>query len=480
MDNFNISICVTFIAAIFGIAYPILLQVISRLDEKYNSTIIIDLFNQGYQRKFFTTSVGFSLVFIFLWMLRIPPTFEPGGFTKIIENSAEYLLILSTLSVIISFFLLVARIFTYYTPNQFLNYLMEKNNKAIRQKNFIYFYAISDLLNFSIRNQNENIVKLIWSYMSRSFREFRDSVPPDKEVVFPPTYYEVVSRTIEELTNTKNNRFAYFTQSTAGSAWLLGSSVHKSISKITYDWIWKDLRLILSYDRAGFILYHWENAYNYFRYALKSIPAKYSEKNKINNQKEIEKREDERNEFLNFHCALGGLLLYKRQYKIINNVFRYTQGDPPEYVLLPKTMNEVFKLYFDFEDSFEGKYPFINSEFRFLDRGGLEMDPQIRGWICSYITLLFLRQYTLLHTITQTPLTPPRIPPTQIKKKQWIDSLDNFRSLVIEINNNKELLNATGLDFITDKWCDENHKRAPLEFIDNLKKRLHESLNVDE
>lgn len=41
-----ISICVTFISVILGIAYPILLQVISKLDEKYSSVIILKLFNK--------------------------------------------------------------------------------------------------------------------------------------------------------------------------------------------------------------------------------------------------------------------------------------------------------------------------------------------------------------------------------------------------------------------------------------------------
>lgn len=152
-------------------------------------------------------------------------------------------------------------------------------------------------------------------------------------------------------------------------------------------------------------------------------------------------------------------------------MFKFTQSDPPEYLLLPKNMDEVFDIYFDFEDPFNGKYPFINSDFRFSDSGGFEMESEVRGWICSFIALLFLRQFSLTsHLYNQkNPLTPPSVRPIHIGKQQWTDGLTNFRSLVVElINNKKELLKITELDFITDKSCEENHKPTPLEIIDTM------------
>ena len=305
--------------------------------------------------------------------------------------------------------------------------------------------------------------------MSRLFREFHQT-HSDKNVIFPSEYYQMISRTIEELANIKSDRFTYLTHSTAGSTWMLGTSNDTGVSTNTYDWIWKNLRLILNYDRDEFISYYWGNASRYFGRSLNYISSNFSHSaKKIVNQKEIDQREAERKSFLNFHYALGGLLLYKRKYGIINMMFRFTQSDPPEYLLLPKNTDQVFNIYFDFEDPFNGKYQFINSDFRFSDSGGFEMESEVRHWICSFIALLFLRQFSLKsNTYKLNPLTPPNARPINIPKQEWVDGLTNFRFLVVELIKNRELLKVTGLDFITDKWCEDNKKPTPLKIIEAM------------
>jgi hypothetical protein len=49
----SIEICVPFVVAILGVAYPILLQVISKLDEKYNSNLIVNFFKEEIEYKWF-------------------------------------------------------------------------------------------------------------------------------------------------------------------------------------------------------------------------------------------------------------------------------------------------------------------------------------------------------------------------------------------------------------------------------------------
>ncbi len=38
--------------------------------------------------------------------------------------------------------------------------------------------------------------------------------------------------------------------------------------------------------------------------------------------------------------------------------------------------------------------------------------------------------------------------------------------------NNQSLISNIGLDFLTDKWCDDNNKPKPLELIDKLRKMI--------
>lgn len=123
----NISICVSFIVAILGIAYPILFEVVSRLDEKYSSQAIIDLFRRELENIIFINTLKFSLFAIFIWMLKLPPLIKINGLDYLIGISAQLVLITSTIVLIVSFFYFVRKVLIYYTPTRFLPYLIQRH-----------------------------------------------------------------------------------------------------------------------------------------------------------------------------------------------------------------------------------------------------------------------------------------------------------------------------------------------------------------
>lgn len=123
----NISICVSFIVAILGIAYPILFEVVSRLDEKYSSQAIIDLFRRELENVIFINALKFSLFAILIWMLKLPPLIKVKGLDDIIGISAQLILIISTIVLIVSFFYFVRKVLIYYTPTRFLPYLIQRH-----------------------------------------------------------------------------------------------------------------------------------------------------------------------------------------------------------------------------------------------------------------------------------------------------------------------------------------------------------------
>ncbi|AHF17666.1 hypothetical protein [Niabella soli] len=489
----NISVCVSFIAAILGIAYPILLEVISRLDEKYSSQIIVDLFSKERENKFFTFSLRVSLVSLLVWMLKLPPHIKIDGLNILIGKSSEYILIISTILLIVSFFYFVKKVLVYYTPTKYLPYIIErhlllhtnkiieKHNKKSEDNEFEFFRAIADVLYFSIKNQNEKISQTVSDFMYGAFKKVRDNIQ-NKEVVYPSTYYDLVYKTIEDLAFQKNKRLTFLEHRTAGSVWLLGEFGNTKVSEETYVWIWRNILLAIKYEREDYIIYHWETAYQYIRQSLDYIYPNYSNETfEITNQGEIDIRLSDRKRFLEFHYALGGLLLYKKHYNCLQRAFSYTQSIPPQYELLPDTMDEVFGLYFNFRDPYEMKHPWISSRYGFPDLGGLNSDGIIKQWICKYIALLFIRQYSIVpHLITMKPLNYPRIPTTQGEKRQWIDNLDYFKKLVEEVLNNKELLITTGLDFVADEWCEKYNQPKPIEFIEKVKQNVIDSFEGTE
>ena len=73
-----VSICISFIVALLGIAYPILIQTIARLQDKYSSGLIIKLFNKEKVYRFFQLFLLTSLVSIVIMILNLPRLVDAG------------------------------------------------------------------------------------------------------------------------------------------------------------------------------------------------------------------------------------------------------------------------------------------------------------------------------------------------------------------------------------------------------------------
>src|SRR5690606_29718315 len=231
---------------------------------------------------------------------------------------------------------------------------------------------------------------------------------------------------------------------TGGGIWLLGEMQDFQISDKTYNWLWRNLLLAIQYKNDDMVIDHWQTAFQYFSSNLSSIYPDYDVSTgtvTIINQEQVEKRNEERNKFYEFHIALGGLLLYEKRYDCLKTMFTYTQSHPPSYELLPESMSEIFTDYNKFRDPYEVTFHWISHKYSFLKLSGMHSDSVIKKWITTYVAFLFLRQYTLQpHLITMKPLALPNLPESQGEIRQWADGLENFKILVQENLDNLELM----------------------------------------
>ena len=469
----SIDVYIYIIIGLLGVAYPILLQVIARLDDKYSSDKIVELFDKEWENKAFRTTLILSLIFIVIWSLKLQVLKQVDGLSFIINNSASILLAITTILLVVFFFFFVKKILIYYTPSKFIPYLIKCHDQS--ETDLSFFEASSELLLIFIRNKQTNYTKTLSNFFYTAFRNVRDKVT-DQPVVYPYTYYDLVYKAIEELAILKEKRNYLLESRTAGGIWLLGEMQGKGISDETYTWLWRNLLIAIRYQQDDLIVNHWETCHQYYVYSLGYIYQEYDRSAstlQASNQEAVNNRNSERMRFIEFHYALGGLLTYKERYACIKRLFNHTQSEPPKYELLPETMFEIFKFYFAVRDPYDRKYTWISSQYPFPDLSGLNADYEIKKWIMSYMAVLFLRQYTIIpYLITTKPLNFPSTPKTQGEIKQWIDGLDFFKKLVIEHLQNKDLLKILNLDFITTEWCEENQKLYPITFIETFKSNL--------
>lgn len=249
--------------------------------------------------------------------------------------------------------------------------------------------------------------------------------------------------------------------------WLLGEDFEDiTISEETYSWLWRNIYTIC--DNRRLVKMFWANSSQYFDYRLKSVMAGYNfEQGKIVNQEQIDKRKEEQDRFLEFHYALGGLLLYRKQHKTLNYLFEYSQSQPPKYVLLPETTTEIFYWFENFRNEFKHRTP-IDLRYYFPELDNLGNRRQVNYWICSYIAILFLRQYSLHQYYTYQNFTAlPNLPDDVLELSSWLDSVSFFERCLNNVLSNKELIKDLEFEKLVEAKKDDFFL-----FISNLKEAI--------
>ena len=468
----KVSIAVSFIVAIFGIAYPVIFQVISRLDEKYNSELILELFNNGKEGKAFKWILGLSVFSIILYMLNLQPLRDFGILSPLLNNSALLLLLISTLLLIISFFVLVEKVLVYYTPSKLFTYLSKKHKKSSDNSN-TYLLAVTDVLLKSVQESNEKLIISAYSFFDEEYQNVEIDKKTGKDL-YRDVDFKIFYRLLEALMNQQNLHLSYLKSWAVNKRWIINATDYHMVSDKSKQWFWEYLLLAVKKEDDDLILTFWENSVSYFTSYLKRVEIEFDvDRSEIANQEDIIRRDKEREEYLDMFYALGGLLLYKERYSCIQRIFRYTTSIPPDYVLLPISMGDVLKRFIIFRDPLERKFTFINHTYRFPEMEGLNSISIIKNWITKYIALLLIRQYSIQpYLINMDPLELPKPPKEQLDKRLLLDNIELLNNQVQKILNNKQLLAATKLDFITPEWLKEQSKPHPIELIGSYKKLL--------
>jgi hypothetical protein len=249
--------------------------------------------------------------------------------------------------------------------------------------------------------------------------------------------------------------------------WLLGEDFENiTISEETYSWLWRNI--YTTCDNPRLVKMFWANSSQYFDFRLQSVMADYNfEQGNIVNQEQINRRDEERKSFLEFHYALGGLLLYRKQYKTLSYLFEYSQSQPPKYVLLPETTTEILYWFENFRNEFKHRTP-IDLRYYFPELDNLGNRRQVNYWICNYIAILFLRQYSLHQQyIYQNFTALPNLPDDVFELSSWLDSVSYFERCLNNVLSNKELIKDLEFEKLIEEKKDDFYK-----FISALKEAI--------
>lgn len=476
MNLLSLEPYINLVVALFGLAYPIILQVIARLDEKYESENVIKLLKSEMAWKLFNASLIASVFSIVVWSLNFEPIITNTWIDRVLNNSASIVVVTTTMFLIFCFIHFIRKILVYYNPYELIPYL--KIKLKVRDSNIQYFAVLADILLLTIKRKQTNLSRTLSDIFYLEFKHIRDS-SENTPITYPALYYETVYRAIEELAILKEKRNYFLAKRASGGIWLLGEQTGKSISDKTYYWLWQNLLLAIRYKQDDLIVNHWETCHQYywlnFYSALEDNIYTVTSPDDIHNNPEIKLRLKESRKFKEFHFALGGLLMYKKRYKCIKRLFDFTLSEPAQHFLLPNTMQEIIDFYNQIRDPYGNIYLSISDIYPFPELDGVKADWQIQRWIMSFLAVLFLRQYTIKPYLTLIkPLGYPAIPKSQRRKKEWLETIASLKILLRELLDNEKVLLALNLEFITIEWCEENRLIYPLSFLEEFEKQLNQ------
>lgn len=476
--NMNeIASYMSIVAAILGVGYPIILQNIARLDDKYSSDYIIKIFNQEWEKIWFQRILVLNFIFFVIWSFKFKPIIFFERFDFLIKNSGSILVILLAIMLVGVFLCLIRKIQIYQIPEKIFEHsknLYSKRNKIdrtninVNETKIDLFYAISDLFYASIRAKNQKLCISFIRYFDEIFQ--KESEIGDEEFRFPNAYLELayfstkVSISLNEI-----DRMPAIDFMISSNRWLLNGIKLENKENPTFRNIWENLNLMVKFYRDDMILSNWEKAdsfisgYSKFRMSDKKLDLPGKEK------------------FIEFYILFGALLVYKNRFNCLNRILSFTNSEPPQYHLLPTTMDKIFFNYFKFRN--ENDYSFISISYTYPFSGieGIKADSVIKLNVSTYLAILFLRQYSLYTYFSyERHLAFPQIPNFQRERKKWIEGLDFFKSLVLKLLDRKDVLEELKLDFISLKWCRISEKLHPKQYFNQLISKVKEEFELGE
>jgi len=500
--KYIVEICVGIDIAIFGIAYPIIITEINKIGDKFNSNYLPDIFrlewiSREINFKYFKLSV-FQLVliltigsFIFL-IINAKPWF--GWNNEIINNSAELIVLFLTILLIFCFLSWIKLVALFNgKPLKLLKYLINKYQdfRGDTETKKYLLRGINDFAYHTIKTQDTHLQEELLNFYWNQFDEYRVKYAKrleklkgkekkqdayielqKKGVEYSADLYDLIYRINLETLNNNNFLTKSLEYNSVSGWWLLGKGYNQiKISELTYRWLWSILKLNL--NRENNIKSYWSKANQYCTYAFNIYPDYIDGQIEALNDDVIKQKQEEKNRFLEFNYTLGGLLLQQKKYDVLNYLFNYSSSSPPNYVLLPQSITDIFYWFKRFSGRSNLRIEEIEVYFKFPDLDNYGVSHKIKFWICSYICLLYLRQFSLHHYyVFQDHTGIPNLPEEKQDLKNMLQGIPFFASCLDSVMSNEELLRKVGLEKIIEEKKDLIHKH-----LSEVEKAIEDKLN---
>ena len=471
--NNIVEICVPLIIILLGTAYPIILNNISNIGEKYHSKYIIALFKQErfYNQSSFQWILYLSLFLLIPLIFKFEPLF--GWDNWFINNSANILVSLVTALLLFIFFKWIKKISIYNSNiDSLLDYIIKRYENSNGKTKEYAFMSINDIAIYAVNTKDidlqSKLLKFYFNYVIKYRKEYNNT---DKELNYDKEFYGLIRRIIDECVENNYKDLLPLRYSAINGELLIPYDTQSiKISEDTYNNLWYNITLVR--NNTDYISKFWAHSNQYFWTGLKEIVLNFDK----SNEKEFKEREQERKRFLEFHYAIGGLLLYSKNYEALKYIFSYSETTPPKYELLPYDMRDIFEQIEYFRNEYKQipKFFIGYDRYQFPNLDSVGTREQVVFWICRYLCVLFIRQYKLLKTLyySNTTNQPYLYDLSLMELYNWKESITYFKFCLNKVLEDREALEQLEL------WNTYELKYSEIDkFIIELEQSIDEHIS---
>lgn len=445
------TLTITVFAAVFGMAYPLILQAIERIDQKYKSSVLATDLRKRWQFKAFNVLIVVCIACVGV-LAYVLECVERAQWKYWVASAAVFLIILLMIDVV----LLVQQIIDYYSPQDLLKLLKNKVKK--RDAN-----ALLDLAKFAAKTDDFMLHVNSLAGIAGLFYEEQQKAPKDKPVDYSSELYDILSKVAKRVGDPtqSDDRYNYIGIVTV----VYNHSSEGGLSKNTMLRTWEMVNRAAKIGNTGWFRDYWTYADQYYRFY------------QLGGRTPL--RDNNLKEFYRYHVMMGGLLVYHKRYEWLSHIMHFSQSQPEKFDLIPGTLGKIFEMVGLVAELNEKPFG-LYQKYQFMGlEEGAKMDDAIAGYTYQYLALLIIRLWT--YNDYNINYTDPLILP--VADEEYVENNERMINRVEWMKKNVERWYNNGLvtEFGLRNVPEVNDVKNKLdEYIDVLKQKIMEIESRDE
>lgn len=372
--NYTFSFLVSLIGTILGICYPLFLENIRKIDDQYQSTVLAKRFQEAPVFKLYRLLLITAIIISFLASFIM--LFSDNSIVNIGVETIHCLFVLALVFVMLYMFRVIQ---TYYNPDDLSRLLFECPNSQHLPVDRELLMASVDLMRYSCERNNMDVYRISKGYLVNAAT--LEQIPVGYEYYNLSSHLQDTFIRITDLSTDETLKPLCYDN-------ILVQVYYNIFCKgfngeNNYATIWHSLNKIMESENTEWFQQYWSAAISYCGLIVKNLRSDASE-HVFENQAR----------FLEFHHALGAMLVYQRKNEWLHYISTTDNVSPRKFDLIPGSLNQIFFYVVRFEHLSDRPWELTGKYQMNGISNDVNSDQTILLQLYRYFTLLIMRLFS--------------------------------------------------------------------------------------